>query len=234
MNLQYVRPPRLWSRRQAPPVQRAQRASAKALYDSTWYVPRTTAIQFIIHDFPNQSHMRDTSIWLPTAPAAPATERGFRGSAAPYIAPLCGPWTLCAPVGWWLEGGLGGGIQFEVDFADVSCAATKRQALRAVAQLPPRALCAPLVGAASADHTHRESGRQRASACCICAGTTAPGPSRYLAATHRQRRHLHSTLRVSTRAAKVCWGAGAHCGWVEGRERDARESSVEGLACSKK
>ena len=91
----------------------------------------------------NQSHMRD--VWLPTAPAAPATERGFRGSAAPYIAPLCGPWTLCAPVGWWLEGGLGGGIQFEVDFADVSCAATKRQALRAVAQLPPRALRAPLV-----------------------------------------------------------------------------------------
>ena len=96
-----------------------------------------------------------------------------------------------------------------------------------------RAPCA-IGGAASADHTHRESGRQRASACCICAGTTAPGPSRYLAATHRQRRHLHSTLRVSTRAAKVCWGAGAHCGWVEGRERDARESSVEGLACSKK
>ena len=28
-------------------------------------------MQFIIHDFPNQSHMRD--VWLPTAPAAPAT-----------------------------------------------------------------------------------------------------------------------------------------------------------------
>ena len=39
MNLQYVRPPRLWSRRQAPPVQRAQRASAKALYLLTLLIP---------------------------------------------------------------------------------------------------------------------------------------------------------------------------------------------------
>ena len=93
-----------------------------------------------------------------------------------------------------------------------------------------RAPCAIGGRAASADHTHRESGRQRASACCICAGTTAPGPSRYLAATHRQRRHLHSTLRGS-HALLGSWRALL---LGRGRERDARESSVEGLACSKK
>ena len=109
-----------------------------------------------------------------------------------------------------------------------------KRSVRAVAQLPPRALRAPLVGAASADHTHRQSGRQRASACCICASTTAPGPSRYLAATHRQRRHLRSHSEwVRPHAQRRCVGelVRAHCGWVEGREREARESSVERLAC---
>ena len=177
-------------------------------------------------------HMRTARCAFASS-AAPRDGSVGPGSAAPYIAPLWALELLC-PCRL-----VAGGWAWRRDparrrFADVSCG---ERSVRAVAQLPPRALRAPLVGAASADHTHRQSGRQRASACCICASTTAPGPSRYLAATHRQRRHLHShSAWVRPHAQRRCVGelVRAHCGWVEGRERQARESSVDGLECSKK
>lgn len=98
-----------------------------------------------------------------------------------------------------------------------------------------RALRAPLVGAASADHTHRQSGRQRA---CLHlrqhhrarAQQVSGGDS---PATQASAQHS-AWVRPSTHTAKVCWGAGARTLWLgRGKRKRSKRKLCGGLGVLK-